>query len=415
MSNQGVPGVTTGPYQYLTPQGVIVPDTADIQTSVNEIYEEALGADIDLDPETPQGSLAAVDVNAFAAVVANNAAVANQINPNISGGIFLQSICALTGVDVPEASPTLILGVSVAGQPNVPIPAGSIAGTLDSNNQPTGDQFRTTEQVTLGPDGTATVDLESVEDGPIACPQGSLRKIVSDVLGWETVNNSATGTLGTLAPSDVQLRQARNNKLALQGSALSEAITSAVNDVPGVLGPCAFRQNDEKFDQTIDGIFLKANSIWVCAQGGADVDVANAIRIAKSGGCAYNGAVTIYITDPASGQLCPVSFDRPTAIPIICQITCVLPNTTFTAADVQQALLDYGAGLINGQAGFVSGQPVSPWDMASGPTTEIPGIQIKNLQVGLKSGGGLSTSAINMGLNQIPSLALSDITVIATT
>lgn len=409
-------GISQAPYTYLTPQGLIVPDTADLQTEVIEEYQDALDApDLDTAPSTVQGGLIAAETNNRAAQVANNCAVANQINPNISGGVFLLAICAMTGLTIPAASPTLVSGVTVGGVAGTIIPASSQAQTVDGSGNPTGIFFQTLEQVTIGINGTATVDFESVEEGPISCPQYALARVSGSVLGWETVSNSSAGAVGTSNPSDMQIRNLRNNSLGLQGQGLSYAVTSAVNVVPGVIGPCVYRENDTTSSKVINGITVAANSIYVCVQGGDNTAVANAIFNAKGGGCGYTaGAVTVNITDPNSGQFCPVTYDRPTAIPLQCQVTCVLPNTTFTANDVIQALLGYQAGLISGQQGFVMGSPASPWDMASGITSEIPGIVINNFQIGLL-GGTLSTSEINIGLNQIATLAASSITVIATT
>lgn len=405
----------TGPtvaYDYLSPDGVIVPDTAAIQTDVDNEYIEAFDDPaLNLAPETPQGTLDVTEVNCRAAMTANNAAVANQINPNQSGGIFLEALCALTGVDVPESEPSIIAGVTVAGQPNTPIPAGSLAELEDDQGNRSGIFFLTIEQVTLNSLGTATVDFESQEDGPIAAAPGQLRFVVSDVLGWETVSNASAASLGSLAPSDPELRQLRNNTLALQGHSIDEAIISNVQDVSGVvLNGVQFRQNVEPTSQTIDGIFLKANSIWVCVQGGADVDVANAIRVAKDGGCGYNGSVTVNITDPASGQVCPVSFDRPVAFPIQVAIAVKLPNTSYTAQDVLQSILDYGAGLVDGQQGFVVGSGVSPFDIASGPTKEIPGIYVRSIQVA-PLGGNYTTSEIPLNINQVATLSANNIQV----
>ena len=44
-------------YQYLTVQGVIVPDTSDILTGVQTEYTDVFGADLVLSPDTPQGVL----------------------------------------------------------------------------------------------------------------------------------------------------------------------------------------------------------------------------------------------------------------------------------------------------------------------------------------------------------------------
>jgi hypothetical protein len=412
MSSTGSPNIA---YDYLTPSGVIVPDTSQIQSDVISEYESAFeDPTLNMNPETPQGTLGVTEIACRAAMVANNAAVANQINPNQAAGIFLQAICALTGLTIPVSTPSTIAGVTVSGQPNTPLPAGSIAELQDSEGNHTGIFFETVEAVNFGLTGSTTVDFEAQEDGPTAAAPGQLKFVVSDVLGWETVYNAASAVPGDLAPSDVQLRQLRNNTLAGQGSSLDEAVISAVQKVPGVvINGVAFRQNILHTNQTINGIPLLPNSIWVCVQGGDNTAVANAIRCAKSGGCNYTGyqnSVTVNLTDPYSGQLCPVTFDRPSSVAIQVAITVVLPNTSYTANDVVQAILDYAAGEVSGQAGFVLSQSVAPFDIAGGVVQEIPGIKVKNLMV-CQLGGTLSTNLIPLTLNQVATLSANNINV----
>ncbi|NIV10513.1 MAG: hypothetical protein GWN62_04215, partial [Aliifodinibius sp.] len=53
-------------------------------------------------------------------------------------------------------------------------------------------------------------------------------------LGWETINNTVAATLGESEEPDEVSRQRRIDTLALQGISISEAVTSAVNDLDGV-------------------------------------------------------------------------------------------------------------------------------------------------------------------------------------
>src|SRR6185437_453506 len=85
-------------YDYVTQlqQGIILVDSALIQAQVEAEYRALFGNDLSLDANTPQGMLITAEVLARIAVADNNAALANQINPNVAGGIFLDAILALT-------------------------------------------------------------------------------------------------------------------------------------------------------------------------------------------------------------------------------------------------------------------------------------------------------------------------------
>lgn len=393
-------------YEYITTSGVIVPNTATLQTDVEDEFQNALGADLSVDAETPQGVVITAEVLARAEVVNNNAALANQNNPNIAGGVFLESLCALTGLDVPPATFSVVpaTGILLTGQPGFIIPVGSQARTA------AGDIFQSTSDVTLSPSGAASVSFQALVAGPVPCASGALTTIVTEVLGWETITNVADAVPGSAVLSDDAVRNLRNQTLALQGSSLAEAITSGVAATPGVRSQ-KFRENKTGADATIDGIFLLKNSVWSCVDGGLDTDVAAALLNTKSGGCNWNGGTTVNVTEPASGQIYAVKFDRPTPVQVFARATVRVPGSTVTpAAAIKQAILDYAAGLVPNQAGFVVGGSVSPFELAAAVTAEIPGAYVQKMEV--KSSGSFQTTEIALALNEIATIVAADITVV---
>lgn len=215
-------------YQYINPTGTIIPDTSTILSDVQAEYKNVFGQDLIVTSDTPQGVLITAEALSRTQEVNNNAALANEINPNIAGGVFLDAIMALTGIGRTAATKTLVPSVALTGVPGTIIPGGSQAKTS------AGDVFESVNNVTLSLAGTGTIDFTSIEYGPIPCASSALDTIVSNVLGWETVNNTNAGILGTSTQSDQAARAYRNNTLAFQGVALPVAITSALYATEGV-------------------------------------------------------------------------------------------------------------------------------------------------------------------------------------
>lgn len=397
-----------GPYQYLTDTGVIVTDTSDVRTVVEGEWKDALGSDLVVSDDTPQGTLITAEALARSDVIRNDAALANQINPDISGGVFLAAICALTGLDDNNATYSTISadGITLSGEAGSIIPVGSQARTA------AGDMFQTISAVELNDDGIASVGMQAVESGPVPCDVGALVFVVTDVLGWESVTNTVAATVGLASLSDPALRRKRNDTLAGQGRTLAEAMTSAVALVPGFKSR-QFRENVKDSPQTIDGINLAAKSVWMCVDGGTDADVAFALLSSKSGGCDWNGALDVDVTDPSSGQVYTVSFDRPAAVPVLVRVTFRAPASAVSPQDtVVQAVLDYAAGLLDGQAGFVVGSAVSPFEIAGAVMTEFVGVFVQKVEVALKSDGIFQTTEIELTLKQLATVLSADITAV---
>lgn len=362
-------------YQYITATGVIVPDTDAILTDVQNEYTAVFGADMSVDPSTPQGVLIAAETASRVAVVQNNAALANQINPNIAGSVFLWAIGAQTGLAPTVSTKSTVSGVTVTGVPGSIIPYGSQAKTA------AGDIFQTISQVEIPITGTTTVDFQSVEDGPIPCAALALSTIVTYTLGWETVSNATSAVLGALTESDAQFRFRRKNTLALQATSTSEAITSRLYATAGVKS-LQFRENVTNGTTTIDGISLVAHSIWACVDGGTNADVATAIYSAKSSGSNYNGSTTYSITDPYSFQVSTVAFDRPTNVPINAKVTArVSASVTDPTTAITDAVIAIADNTIPDVTGFTVGNSVSPFEVAAGIVQQVPDIYVQKVEL----------------------------------
>lgn len=393
-------------YQYINETGVIIADTATVQAEVQAEFREAFGADLVVSPSTPQGLLITAETIARSNMIRNNAALANQINPNLAGGVFLDAIWALTGGQRLAATPSYIVGVQLTGVPGTVIPAGSQASLVD------GTLFESVSEVALDGLGGATVDFQAVENGLIAANPGTLTQVVTAILGWDQVTNPNAATLGRNLESDQASRIRRRNTLSLQNVALSEAITSALYDTEGVRS-LTFRENFTKVDATIDGIFLLANSVWACVDGGTDNDVAMALLANKSLGANWNGGTTVNVTDPASGQVYPVKFERPTPVPVLARVTVrVGTSTVDVVTAVKNAVLAYANGELEDEAGFVVGGNVSAFELAGAVNRQAPGIFVQLCEVSFASPVSYTTSELAIALDEKATITNSNITVV---
>src|SRR3982751_47655 len=95
-------------YQYLTSTGTVVPDTSQLLSELQTEFRQIFGQDLVVSADTPQGVLITALALARAAVVTNNAALANMLNPNLAIGVYLDAIMALTGMERTVATRTLV-------------------------------------------------------------------------------------------------------------------------------------------------------------------------------------------------------------------------------------------------------------------------------------------------------------------
>lgn len=393
-------------YTYITETGVVVPDTSTLLADVEAEFRAALGADLVTTPDTPQGALIAAEVIARTGVLGNNAALANQINPNAAGGVFLDAIWALTGGGRFAATRSVVPGVELLGLAGTLIPSGSVASLAD------GTQFESVSPVVLDGDGEGSVDFQAVEPGPVACGVGALSQIVTAVLGWDSVTNPTAATLGRAEQTDQAARLRRKVTLAAQGVALPEAVTSALYGLPDVRS-LVFRENVTDAALDIDGVTLRPHSIFVCVDGSTDAEVAAALLASKSLGADWNGTTEVEVVEPASNQTYTVRFSRPDEVAIQARLT--VRNTgalTDVPASVRQAVLDYAAGLIEGEAGFVVGGAASPFEVAGAVARQLPGLYVQRCELSYASPTSWTTEELPITIEEIATIESGMIQVI---
>ncbi len=396
-------------YGYITSTGVIVPDTSTTLEQVRDEYRTAFGDDLDVSAETPQGVLITGETESRDAVARNNAALANQINPNLAGGVFLDAIWALTGGRRFKATPSVIRGAVLAGVPTTIIPAGVIASVGT-----TGAQFALASTVVLDVAGQALGVFQSAEPGAFPAAVGALNTIVSGVLGWETVTNPYAAEEGDAEESDSASRRRRRLTLALQSVSLPEAIVSGINDLPGVAS-MTFRENVTNAPVVIEGVTLAAHSVYACVDGGLDNDIALMLLRKKSMGAGWNGTTTISVTEPFSGQVYDIKFQRPVEIQIYMRVYVAggapyadVPGT------VRAAILAYAAGEQPDEDGFVVGGNVSAFEIAGAVNRAATPIYVTNLELST-DGITYSTATISITIAQVARVLAGNIAVTVAT
>ena len=139
-------------YQYNTTTGVIVPDTSEVETDVQEEFKNALGQDLDVSSSTPQGRLIEAETIARKRVIENMALLANMMNKDQAFGIWLDSLGSTFGVTRIGATRTRV-SCTLTGTEGTVIPENAQA--KDSN----GNIYYLENQATIGVGGTTTAEF----------------------------------------------------------------------------------------------------------------------------------------------------------------------------------------------------------------------------------------------------------------
>ena len=388
------------PYSFILTTGVVEPNTAATKVNVQAEYLAVFGSDLLLDDSTPQGRLIDTETTARDSALRAIADIANQINPNIATGVFLQSIGAMHKL-LPFIGTYAAATVTITGKVGVVIPASSRVSST------TGVIYKLNSQVTIPAGGSIDTGVTAELIGSAQnAAANTITKIVDGVLGWDYVNNALDSTFAQDQETDTQFRLRRNQMLSLWSAGSVEAIYSRVLAVSGVTSVIV-RDNPSATLQFIDGVQMSPHSTWVCVDGGSDIDVANALLYAKQSGSPWtlghdNGTeVDINVADVISGQNYRVLFTRVSPVDVSINITVSKGTYTGNAVvAVTDAIVAYSNTGNAGVDGLGMGTDVSPFEISGIVNIATPGIFVKKVEAAYTLAPSFTTNELPIELWQ---------------
>lgn len=330
--------MTNVPRPYFGPDGFVAPPESDIVDGVAADINAAFGGGLNPAPETPQGQLA---VSTAAIIGYGNDVFLNmtrQFDPAYAEGRMQDGLGRIYFLERDPAEPTVVQAVCTGAAGTV-ISVGSLARSI------AGDTYSSTQEGTIPAEGSITLPFACTVPGPVVCAANSLTTIYRTVPGWDTVNNPTEGVLGRYVESRAEFEDRRSASVALNAIGSIPAIRATVLNVENVLDAYV-RDNYTSDPETVGGVEIAANSLFVCVAGGAAADIAKAIWRKKSPGCGYTGTTTETVVDDNSGYSLPypsydVSFTIAAALPVAFRVEIAsssgVPSTA--AADIQAAVI----------------------------------------------------------------------------
>lgn len=390
-------------YQYQIDTGVIVPDMSQTLSQVAAEFRAVFGQSLSVDPSTPQGMLITRIAEMRDSVARNNCDVANQINPNVAGGVFLDALVGLHFGQRRAASRSTVTA-TVTGANGTIIPKGSVAKTT------LGARFETMYAVTIS--GSTQVQMQAIETGPVGADAGTLTKIETSISGWSTVTNPLAATLGRDVESDAQLRSRRLDMLGTQSTSTIAAIRSRISAQVAGLISHAVVDNPTLSPVTIKGVSIAAKSIAVFTAGGASADIARAIYNATPAGVPTVGTTTVNVADTVvSGYSTPIKYTDAATVPVLVKVT-VDTSTLDLQTIIPELVVDYANGEGATPRNFVVGGDVLPFEIASYINSREPTINIRNVEVTKASPVSWSNAPITIDLDEIATVQASSVTVV---
>lgn len=389
--------MTNVPFPTFGDTGFTSPEELAILNGVLADFSAAFGGGMNVGISTPQGQLAM----AFAAVIGsfNDLFVdfTNQVDPAYASGRMQDAIARIYFLSRLGATPTIVTA-TLSGATGVTIGVGSLAKATD------GTIYTSLSTVTIPGSGNVDVQFAALTNGPIACPAGSLNTIYRTVPGWDSITNAADGLPGRDEETTADFEERRILSVAQNARGILPAVRGVVLGVPGVVDAYV-TENDTGSSVVIGSQTIVAHSLYVCVEGGADQDVAEAIWLKKNPGCDYTGSTSVVVEDTNSGYVTPptytVKFQRAASLVVDVEVT--LANGVDVPSDVTAQI----EAAVSAQ--FATLAKIGQTLYASSFVCPVGALGSWARIVSVEVNGGASQA---VGINQFPALGTVTVTLV---
>jgi hypothetical protein len=401
MSDSSVPPIA------FTPTGAVFPDESVILAGVQADYNAAFGGNLNPSLSTPQGQLC----SSTAAIIGEKndqfAYFLNQIDPATASGFMQDAIGRIYFLTRLPATPTLVQ-VLCTGLVGVVIPVGALVIDMYNN------KYACVDGGVIGSGGSITLTFACTVTGQIECPAGAITTIYQTIPGWDSATNPAYGVIGKNVESRSDFEYRRQQSVALNGRGSLPSIYANVFNVPNVVDVFVVdNPNNFAYNAGTTAYPMLPHSILVSVAGGEDDAIARAIWLRKDVGADYNGNTTVVVEDD-SGYSIPVptytvKFLRPASTPILFDVKIAnlngLPfNVVSIVKDAIIAAFNGGDGGARARLGstIFAGRFYAPISAANANITVL------SLLIGISAP---TAASITMGVDQLPTISPSNITV----
>ncbi|EJU9821225.1 baseplate J/gp47 family protein [Escherichia coli] len=402
--NTAVPDVT------ITENGLSVPDIADVLAGRLTDMSTALGGGASQSLSSPQGQIAQSDTEIIAQEYDKLLCLFNQINPDFSTGRFQDGIGRIYFMERIAAQGTVVTATCI-GQVGTTIPAGSTA--VDAS----GYIYQSIDNAVIPSSGSVDVQFVNTTTGPIPCAAGSLNQIYRAVSGWDAVNNISPGVVGVDVESRIAFETRRRQSVARNSRNQDASTLAALLATDGVLDAYVWsNRTAETVNKGTTNFQILAHSVYICVYGGADTDVAESIFNTYNPGANMNGNTTFTVYDnvnympPYPSYVMQWQKASPTRVYFKVNVDASLNPPSDITKQVKEMIVTVFNGGYEGIGKARIGSTINAAKYYA-PVISISPDKVGILSLEVSIDGSLYGPAVTMGIDQVPTIQESDITV----
>lgn len=399
---------TSVPPIQFTPTGIVLPSEAEILAGVQADTNAAVGGGLSPTLSSPQGQLAQSSTAIIGSKNDEIAEIVNQVDPDNADGRWQDVLGRIYYIERIAAAGTVV-NATLNGAVGTVIPAGALAQDVNGN------VYSCLGAVMIPNGGVVQAQFQCQQTGPIVCAAGALNRIYKQIIGWDSITNTAAGITGNDVESRADFEQRRQDTVAGNAVNSAQSVLGAVRKVNGVIDAYVI---DNPTTNTVNtgatNYPVLPTSIYVAVVGGQAVDIANAIWSKKSLGCQYNGATTYTVTDlsyPPPQPTYTVKWVSAASLPIYFIVN--IKNNSQLPSNIVQLVKNAVLAVFNGQGSNQVRARIGSTIYAGSYYADVSAIDssVQILTIFVDKTASPTVTAVTAGIDQAPTLDPANITV----
>lgn len=303
--------------------GLVIERLDSILSRLSQSMRDIYGADININPDTPDGQWIGIMSQGIADINEILAGVYAMSDPTTATGVWLDTQLKYVGIERNRATYSYLNDVQLSVVSGTIIPNGY---TVTDEN---GIEWQTVNAATAT-GSTLTMMFRSSEVGAYHLASGKELTPKTIVLGVQQILTTSDSQLGQLQESDESALMRFLRSYSINNLDDREGLEAALLALTDVRDAKVY----ENYTNVTDANGVEAHTINPVVIGGLDNDIAETIRRKKAVGCGLQGAVEVTLFYEGMDRL--IKFDRSTPIDISVNVTVVRKSA---AIDVDQNLI----------------------------------------------------------------------------
>lgn len=164
---------------------------------------------------------------------------------------------------------------------------------------------------------TVLADFATVDYGKLVFPNGTITVMITNISGFDMVENLIIPTYGRIRETDIELRHSYIAKSAIRSTRMIDSICSQlINNISNVESATGYENDTDSTDS--EG--RPPHSVEIIVDGGDETEIAVIILAKKAAGIQTFGEITVNVATEY-GDSVPIRFNRPEYIYVWMKVT----------------------------------------------------------------------------------------------